>query len=323
MNYLLSLIAPHGYALVFGLLLAEAIGFPFPAALALVAAGAAVASHVLWGAGVLTAAMIGLMIGDIFQFFLGRHTGWALLGFLCRLSMNPETCMLRSAESFYKRGKMTLVIAKFIPGINTMAAPLAGSMKMRFWQFIRLDFLGALLYSLTYLLIGFVSRDFLVVTLNSFRAAGRAMEIVLLAIFLAYAVYRIAQAMKYRKYNVVPRVQAEQLSSIIQSPDSAHVQIVDVRSHGYYDVGAERILGSIRIEPNNLDEEIKNLPKDKDIYVYCTCARDATSAKVAHLLRERGFNAFVIVGGLTAWRKAGGHFESVPKSDLVKLPTFA
>ena len=323
MNYLLSLIAPHGYALVFALLLAEAIGFPFPAALALVAAGAAVASHVLWGAGVLTAAMIGLMIGDIFQFFLGRHTGWALLGFLCRLSMNPETCMLRSAESFYKRGKLTLVIAKFGPGINTMAAPLAGSMKMRFWQFLRLDFLGALLYSVTYLLIGFVSRDFLVVTLNSFRAAGRAMEIVIIAILVVYAIYRIAQAMKYRKYNVVPRVQADQLSSIIQSPDAAHVQIVDVRSHGYYDVGAERILGSIRIEPNNLDEEVKNLPKDKDIYVYCTCARDATSAKVAHLLRERGFNAFVIVGGLTAWRKAGGHFESVPKSDLVKLPTFA
>jgi membrane protein DedA with SNARE-associated domain/rhodanese-related sulfurtransferase len=323
MNYVLSFIAPHGYALIFGLLLAEAVGFPFPAALALVAAGAGVASHTLWGAGVLAAAMVGLMIGDIAQFWLGRRTGWALLGFLCRLSMNPETCMLRSAESFYKRGKLTLIIAKFVPGINTMAAPLAGSMKMRFWQFLRLDFLGALLYSVTYLTIGFVSRDFLAVTLNSFRAAGRAIEIAITVILLAYLAYRITQMMKYRKYNVVPRVQAEQLGAILASPDASHLQIVDVRSHGYYDVGAERIFGSIRIEPNNLDEEIKNLPKDKDIYVYCTCARDATSAKVAHLLRERGFNAFVIVGGLTAWRKAGGHFESVPKSDLVKLPTFA
>ena len=205
MNYLLSFIAPHGYALVFALLFAEAIGFPFPAALALVAAGAAVASHTLLGAGVLAAAMVGLMIGDIAQFWLGRRTGWALLGFLCRLSMNPETCMLRSAESFYKRGKLTLIVAKFVPGINTMAAPLAGSMKMRFWQFLRLDFLGALLYSVTYLAIGFVSRDFLVVTLNSFRAAGRAMEIAITVILLAYLAYRITQMMKYRKYNVVPR----------------------------------------------------------------------------------------------------------------------
>ena len=145
---LLSMMARHGYALTFALLFAEAIGLPFPAAIALVAAGAAVASHTLVRRlGCLLAAMVALMIGDTAQFWLGRYSGWALLGFLCRLSMNPETCILRSAESFYKRGKTTLVIAKFIPGINTMAAPLAGSMKMRFGQFLRLDFAGALLYA--------------------------------------------------------------------------------------------------------------------------------------------------------------------------------
>ena len=87
------------------------------------------------------------MIGDIAQFWLGRYTGLGPARIPLPVSMNPETCILRSAESFYKRGKMTLVIAKFIPGVNTMAAPLAGSMKMRFGQFLRLDFAGALLYS--------------------------------------------------------------------------------------------------------------------------------------------------------------------------------
>jgi membrane protein DedA with SNARE-associated domain len=246
------------------------MGFPFPAAIALVAAGAATASHALSGTGVLSAAMIALMIGDIAQFWLGRYTGWALLGFLCRLSMNPETCMLRSAESFYKRGKATLVIAKFVPGINTMAAPLAGSMKMRFWQFLQLDFAGALLYSVTYLLVGFVSRDFLAATLNSFHAAGRVMEVVLTLALLVYVLYRIAQALKYREYNVVPRVQVEELAARLAAGEADRVQIVDVRSHGYYDIGAERILGSIRIEPNNLDEELKNLSRDRELYVYCT-----------------------------------------------------
>jgi membrane protein DedA with SNARE-associated domain len=246
------------------------MGFPFPAAIALVAAGAATASHTLSGTGVLSAAMIALMIGDIAQFWLGRYTGWALLGFLCRLSMNPETCMLRSAESFYKRGKATLVIAKFVPGVNTMAAPLAGSMKMRFWQFLRLDFAGALLYSVTYLLVGFVSRDFLAATLNSFHAAGKVMEVILTSALLVYVLYRIAQALKNREYNVVPRVQAHELADRFAAGEADRVQIVDVRSHGYYDIGAERILGSIRIEPNNLDEELKNLAKDKDLYLYCT-----------------------------------------------------
>jgi membrane protein DedA with SNARE-associated domain len=269
MTDLFSMMARHGYALTFALLFAEAIGLPFPAAIALVAAGAAVASHTLSAPAVLLTAMVALLIGDTAQFWLGRYTGWALLGFLCRLSMNPETCILRSAESFYKRGKVTLVIAKFIPGVNTMAAPLAGSMKMRFGQFLELDFAGALLYSVTYLSVGYLSRDF-AATLTGFHEAGRVMELVIIAALVVYAIYRGVQFRKHKKYRIMPRVQVEELAARLASDDATRVQIVDVRSHGYYDIGAERIKGSIRIEPNNLDEEIKNLTKDKDIYLYCT-----------------------------------------------------
>lgn len=270
MSELLSVMARHGYALSFALLFAEAIGLPFPAAIALVAAGAAAASHTLWGPFVLLAAVLGLLLGDIAQFWLGRYSGWALLGFLCRVSLNPETCILRSAESFYKRGKITLVIAKFIPGVNTMAAPLAGSMKMRFWQFLRLDSAGALLYSLAYLLVGYVSRDFLAAILRGFHAAGRAMEAVVIVALVVYAIYRTVQFRKYKMYRVVPRVQVQELAARLASEGQGSVLIVDVRSHGYYDSGAARIKNSIRIEPNNLEEEIKSLPKDKDIYLYCT-----------------------------------------------------
>jgi membrane protein DedA with SNARE-associated domain len=265
-----SLMARHGYALTFGLLLAEAVGLPFPAAIALVAGGAAVASHALWGPYVLLAAVSALLLGDTVQFWLGRYMGWALLGFLCRVSINPETCILRSAESFYKRGRITLVIAKFIPGVNTMAAPLAGSMKMRFGQFLQLDFLGALFYAATYLSVGFLSRDFLAALLRGFHAAGLAMEIVILAALVAYAIYRVVQYRKNKMYRLVPRVQVQELAARLASEDASKVQIVDVRSHGYYDSGAARIKNSIRIEPNNLEQELKNLSPDKDIYLYCT-----------------------------------------------------
>jgi membrane protein DedA with SNARE-associated domain len=269
MNDLLSTLAHHGYAWVFFLLLAEAAGLPVPASIALVAAGAAVASHTLTFSGIVVISVIALLIGDTAQFWLGRAMGWSLLGFLCRLSMNPETCMLRSAESFYKRGKTTLVIAKFIPGVNTMAAPLAGSMKMRFGQFLRLDFLGSMLYAMTYLLVGYLSRDFLA-TIKGFQTAGRAIEVIVAVAVAVYVVYRIAQFQKYREYQVTPRVQVQELEAVLASDQAARVLIVDVRSHGYYDAGAERILGSIRIEPNNLDQEVELLPKDKDIYLYCT-----------------------------------------------------
>ncbi len=267
---LLQLMQRHGYALTFGLLLAESLGIPFPAALALVAAGAAVASHLLWGPYVLGAAIVALLLGDTVQFWLGRWSGWALLGFLCRVSINPETCILRSAESFYKRGKVTLLIAKFVPGVNTMAAPLAGSMKMRYWQFVQLDGLGAALYSVVYFFVGFLSRDVLAAVLRGFRAAGRAMEAAIVMALVVYVIYRLVQYRKNRMYRVVPRVQAQELAARLASEHADRIQIVDVRSHGYYDPGAARIKNSIRIEPNNLEQEIKGLPKDKDIYLYCT-----------------------------------------------------
>jgi membrane protein DedA with SNARE-associated domain len=270
MNDLVSTLARHGYLLTFAFMFGQAMGLPLPASIAMIAAGAAIASHTLVGTDVFLAAVIALVAGDIIQFWLGRYTGWALLGVLCRLSMNPETCMLRSAESFYKRGKATLVIAKFVPGLNTMAAPLSGSMKMRFGQFILLDSAGALLYTTIYILVGYVSRDFLAATLRSFYAAGRIMEVLVAIAIIVYAGYWVRQIIKYRTYNVVPRIQVAELAARLAAGGGDKIQIVDVRSHGYYDAGAERIHGSIRIEPNHLDEEIKGLSKDAEIYLYCT-----------------------------------------------------
>lgn len=270
MTDIASMIARHGYLLVFGLVLAESIGLPVPAALALVAAGAAVGSHVLRAPLALVAAVAGTLLGDIALFFLGRYSGWGLLGFLCRVSVNPETCILRSAESFYKRGKLTLLFAKFVPGINTMAPPLAGSMRMRFLQFLRFDFIGASLYALAYILLGFVFRDFLASILHGFQLVGRSMEEVLVFAVMGYVLYRFWLYRKYRVYRIVPRVQVQELAGRLADGDAGKLMIVDVRSHGYYDAGTERIKGSVRIEPNNLTEELQRLPKDRDIYLYCT-----------------------------------------------------
>src|SRR5260370_37654956 len=91
-----------------------------------------------------------------------------------------------------------------------MAAPLAGSMNMCFWQFLRLDFGGALVYSLTYLSVGFLSRDFLAAILRGFHAAGRAMEGVIISALVVYAIYRIVQYRKHKMYRIVPRVRSEE-----------------------------------------------------------------------------------------------------------------
>jgi membrane protein DedA with SNARE-associated domain len=270
MNDLLALIVHHGYIVIFLIVLAEALGIPVPAALALLAGGAAVASGALRAPTAALTAVTAMLVGDSLLYVLGSRMGWRLLGFLCRVSIDPETCILRSAESFYKRGRSALVIAKFIPGVNSMAPPLAGSMKMPIMQFLGLDFLGAVAYALAYGGIGFIFRDFVVTIARGFRAAGHVIEIVVIIAVIAFTGYRVSLYWKHRVYRIVPRIQVTELAAKLQTQYSEKVLLADVRSHGYYDPGADRIRGSIRLEPNKLSEEIKTLPRDKDIYLYCT-----------------------------------------------------
>ena len=270
MNDLLELIVHYGYIIIFLIVLAEALGFPVPAALALVMGGAAVAAGVLHGPAAALVAVTAMLMGDSLLYVLGSRMGWRLLAFLCRVSVDPETCILHSAESFYKRGRATLVIAKFIPGINSMAPPLAGSMKMPFVQFLTLDFLGAMAYAFTYGAIGFIFRDFVATIARGFRAAGHVVEIVVIVAAIAFTIYRASLYWKHRVYRIVPRVQVAELAAKLKTEYPERILLADVRSHGYYDPGADRIRGSIRLEPNNLSEQVKNLPRNKDIYLYCT-----------------------------------------------------
>jgi len=270
MTDLIAMVAHHGYLIVFLVVLAEALDLPLPAALALVGGGAAAASGTLKMSWVYAVALTAMLMGDTIIFLLGRYTGWSLLTFLCKVSVNPETCILRSAELFYKRGKKILLVSKFIPGINTMAPPLAGSMKMRYAQFLWLDFAGTTLYVVAYAGLGYLFHDFVASITRGLQAASHAVGIVILIGFVAYIGYRVYLFRKHRIYRIVPRVQVEELALRLRSQQADSIVLVDVRSHGYYDSGAARIKGSIRIEPNNLQEEIKRLPKDKDVYVYCT-----------------------------------------------------
>jgi membrane protein DedA with SNARE-associated domain len=264
---LLALVVHHGYIII---VLAEALGIPVPAALALVTGGAAVASGVLRAPAAALTAVTAMLVGDSLLYVLGNRMGWRLLGFLCRVSVDPETCILRAAESFFKRGRATLVLAKFIPGFNSMAPPLAGSMKMPFMQFLGLDFLGATAYALAYGGIGFIFRDFVATIAHGFQAAAHAVEVAVIVAAIAFTAYRVSLYWKHRVYRIVPRIQVAELAAKLKTQYPEKILLADVRSHGYYDPGARRIQGSIRLEPHNLSEEVKTLPKDKDIYLYCT-----------------------------------------------------
>jgi len=270
MRDIVALLEQHGYAVLALIVFLEAVGVPVPAALALIAGGAACAWHHLRPEMVLASALSAMLLGDTLLFILGRQTGWTLLSFLCRIALNPESCILRSAESFYRRGRTTLLFAKFVPGINSLAPPLAGSMRMSFGQFLRLDFVGACFYTFAYTGFGYLFSGIIEAVARAGRTVGRAAEWLLLIAFIGYVVYRLYLYWRHRKYRVVPRVQVEELASRLSSGEAGAVTVADVRSHGYYDPGATRIKGSIRLEPNNLLATVKNWPHERQIYLYCT-----------------------------------------------------
>ncbi len=319
----ISALAQHGYSILFAAVFLEAVGLPVPAALALLIAGAGAAAGSLRVSYALGGALLAIFTGDTLMFLLGRYTGWWLLGILCRISLNPESCILRSADSFYRRGRALLVIAKFIPGINTMAPPLAGSMNMRFMPFLRLDLAGAVLYAGVYFWAGFIFSDALVAVTRGYQAFGRVMGWAVMALVAGYVGFRVWRWIKSRSLRAVPLAVP---SEVAREMSIGSCVVYDARSHGYFDAKAMRIRGSKRLDPNALNQFDEKFADGSQVYLYCTCAREATSTRVARELRNRldesRVRIAVIRGGLRAWKKAGLPLEAVPSDDITALPLF-
>ena len=319
MEALLSDLSQHGYAILFAAVFLEAIGIPIPAALALLIAGAASARGVLLPWVAAGGALSTMLLADTAMFFMGRYTGWWLLGMLCRLSLNPESCILRSADSFYRRGRIVLLFAKFVPGINTMSPPLAGSMNMRYAQFLGLDFVGAFLYIGTYFSAGFLFSGALEQITAGYHAAAHMMGWVLIALAAGYAGFQVWSWNKSRALRPVPSISPAEAARALAAGNAV---IFDVRSHGYYDRSAMRVKGSRRMDPHALHQWEQEVSLEQQVYLYCTCIRDATSARVARLLLDKGIRGAVITGGLRAWKKAGLPLEPVPQEEMAALPLF-
>lgn len=318
MDSWLAALALKGYTVLFAVVFLEAIGFPIPAALGLLIAGGAAARGSLVAVYAWLGSIAAMGLGDVLMFYAGRFTGWWVLGALCRLSFNPESCVLRSVDSFHRRGRMLLVIAKFIPGINTLAPPLAGSMNMRFLSFLRLDIAGTALYISTYFAVGFFFSEAIHAVTKSYTAMSTALEWGLAAAVVIFLGIRVWMWINLRRLLSVPTANPGEAAKALERG----AIIYDVRSHGYYDRGATRIQGSRRLDPNSpeLDEVI--FPQDREIFLYCTCVREATSALVASALAERGIKTKVIKGGLRAWKKSGLPIEPVPEEEMTMLPMF-
>ena len=178
-----------------------------------------------------------------------------------------------------------------------------------------------------WVLLGYAFSGFIHQITAWIATLGHAVLVLIGLLALAYAISILVFTIKARKYSKIRKITALDLKLRLEELEANRVVVIaDVRSHNYYDPGMQRIKNSIRVEPTRLREELEALrafmAPECEIYLYCSCIRDTTSNRIAHMLEQENCRTSVIEGGMKAWVRAGGELESVPAADIQHLPRF-
>ena len=268
MDHVLALLVPYGNVVVFGVMLLENLGLPVPGIAVLVLAGA------LAGAGKLSLAAIGLLavtgalLGDLVWYALGRWKGRPVLGLLCRLSLNPDTCVGNTERFFLRHGMPTLLVAKFLPGVNTIVPPLMGTLRAGVARFVAYDSGGAALYTIVAVGTGyFLGRE--IVNAATARVAQLSGVIGwgFATFVLGYIAWRLALRMRVRRALRTVGVTPGELRAL--HSDGANVLVLDVRSPLAVKEDPRVIPGAVRAGHDELDWLASTLPPDRPIVAYC------------------------------------------------------
>jgi len=248
---LLGLIAEHGYLIVLVVAFADQFGTPVPSIAILLAAGAVAGEGNISLAGILAAAWAGTVAGDTALYMGGRWRGGPLMRRLCSFSLAPNTCVRKTETSFERLGWKALVIAKFVPGLALFAAPVAGALRMPVGPFLVFDSIGALLYNLVVIDLGFLLHDQLDRVVGWFRALGSAAIPVVVGTIVAYWAWRIFQKRRVIRPLRSRRLTPDTLRLRLDAGDPLH--IVDLRTAIAYKATPQTLPGAMRLDPEGLE----------------------------------------------------------------------
>ncbi|HSU19685.1 MAG TPA: VTT domain-containing protein [Acidobacteriaceae bacterium] len=325
MAWVMSLFLRHAYAVMFGWVLVEQAGLPIPSVPLMLAAGTMSAAHKLHIAFLLPVVLLACLLSDSLWFWLGRRFGSRVLDLLCRFSFEASTCLTRTQGSIARRGAITLLFAKFVPGLSTLASPIAGQAGVSYWEFVAYELLGTLGWASAWLFAGRFFGDLARRSDQFFGTLTHFAGGLVLLMILGVIAYRYMQRRRFLTELQGLRLEPVQLLEMIHSAKSAGEQppfIVDLR-HAL-DVLADPLIlpGAMRIGPDELKQRREMIPLDRDVVLYCTCPSEQTSAKVALELRKMGVRRVrPLRGGLQGWKDAGyplEHAELVPVAMLTQ-----
>ena len=310
MEALPVLFAQYGLIAVFVVVLAEQLGLPIPALPVLVMAGAFASDNPLYGIAALALALLAAIIGDCVWFLAGRRYGHRVLRLLCRISLSPDACARQTENAYERRGAATLVIAKFVPGLSTLAPPLAGALRISTASFLLLDAAGAVLWAGAGLLMGRIFHRDIDAALAWLAQSGFIAVLLVVALLACYIAYRWWDRQRLLKLLATRRITPMELAEWLERGDE--LVILDVRSRLLREVEQERIPGARAVELDDLEMAMAELAVDHRIVVYCACPNDASAVKATLALMQRGYTEVrPLAGGIDAWRRAGLALEAV------------
>lgn len=305
------ILVTYGYLLLFAWVLIEQLGAPLPTIPALLAAGALSAQGQLSLTEVLLLGLAACLIADSSWFFIGRRYGHHVLNLLCKMSMEPTLCVRRTQLQFGRRRKVTLLIAKFIPGVALLSAPVAGQAGMSYGEFAVLDGMGALLWLLAWLWGGRLFGDALKRDPSLLDWVGRFSGALLVLGIAGFLIARVLRRRVLLRQMAESRLEPEELYSQMQSGED--VYIVDLR-HPVEQLTDPFVLpGALRIAPEDLTHRVGEIPRDRDVILYCTCPNEETAAHTAMKLHKLGVERVrPLRGGYQAWKSLGYPMEAIP-----------
>ncbi len=254
--------------------------------------------------------VIGCLVADSTWFYIGRKYGHHVLRILCKLSMEPTICVRRTQESYGRRRQWTLLFAKFVPGLATLAAPVAGQNGMKFSDFLLFDGLGALTWVTALLTAGRLFGDALKRDPSLLNWVGRFSGLLLLLGLIGFFVARVIRRRMVIKQLVAARLEPIELKSKLDAGEP--VYIVDLRHPLELLPDPFTLPGALHISPEALAARHLEIPRDRDIVLFCTCPSEATAAKTAMTLMKLGIvRVRPLRGGYDEWRRLGFPVDAV------------
>lgn len=266
MREILHFVVQHGYALLFFWLAAEQAALPVPSIPLLLACGALMRDGHMHPALVLLYGLAGCLLADSAWFHIGKRGGTKVLRLLCRIALEPDSCVRQTENALVRYGLRSMLFAKFVPGLNAVAAPMAGSSGVRFYRFLLFDSLGVLIWISVYAGAGYLFADQLETILAYAIRTGSGLLLFVLGIVGAWIGWKFFQRKRFLRKLAVARITAEELLDKMRA--GADILLVDLRNRRAAE--RDKVPGALSIPAEELEARHSEIPRDREIVLFCS-----------------------------------------------------